>query len=231
MLSETGNIWKCYPGLVKWQPDPTGRQLTLSSFPPLPAVRSGRDIPDTQAGTQHNPLSGPILVTAFPAAASAQGWACREQCLWPTTPAKAVKPGEAPWPSLSPPQLQLLGHFPQSQLTESPPSAFRSLRRPRPVGQRPSTSAWHSGHFTTGLRPCHFLHVPRTPVTLGLSLFPERARPVHCSAPCRNGSLHSLPSFTLCARECVVGSKALPQLDVRSLGVSVHLPEPQFARL
>lgn len=41
--------------------------------------------------------------------ASAQGRAFRQQCLWPTTPARAGKPREAPCPRLSPHQLQLVG--------------------------------------------------------------------------------------------------------------------------
>lgn len=100
----------------------------------------------------------------------------------------------------------------------------------------------------TGLSSCHFLHIPHAPVTLDLSLFPEPARLVHSSAVCKNGSFslaHPLPPPFLhyackavcCWKPTMLGARttlilfpALPQRGVRSLSVSMHLSEPQFAK-
>ena len=137
-----------------------------------------------------------------------------------------------PLPSITPGCSEhcCLSHLPESWLTAPPPSARRPLLAATVCGTA-------SKHFSlalktqqTGVGSRHFLHIPGTPVTLDLLLFPERARLVHGSALCKNASLPlkypQLPLFLhrvcvcvcvsvcLCVREGV-GSK--PCFGARSI--------------
>lgn len=174
---------------------------------------------------------------AFPAAASAQGWACQEHNLWPTTPAKAAQPREAPCPSLSPRQLQLLGALLSGSLPSKPADRIAALcfqisagchclwdsvqaLQPGTHDTSPLVSAPATSSSCPAL-PSHWIwHCSQSMPGLSTTLLPAEM------APFPWNTLRSLPPFTLCVRECIVESKA-----PRSLGVSIHFSEPQFAEL